>query len=331
MSRLSDNIRLVLVHGMARKPPQEAWLELWRTCLVESLRVEDPALGRRAAADTDLMMPAYWADAVPDHLAELPARVEALNGAVAALVQARRKHKADLHVPATGLTPAQHRNFGPHIIEALHAALVFGPAIRRSHLWELERYHKDSNVADQIRRPLEQTLRRCWDEGVQVVVLAHSLGVAVAYDVLWRFSHRPEPEFSDYRRKKVDLFASMGAPLTEPEVQQVMLSGRALAGRSAVSAAERRLAWLCNVRRWHNYRALGDIVCQHLDMEAQFFSGMRRDLRQHKAADFRDYGGLFNPYREPEGGPNPHKGFGYLVQPKLAKHLAWILRESEAG
>jgi hypothetical protein len=330
MSRLSDKVRLVLVHGMARKPPEEAWLELWRTCLISSLRVEDPALGRRVANDPDLLVSAYWADAVPDHLAELPARVDGLREAVAAMARVRRKHKAGLHVPATGLTPAQHRHFGPHIIEALHAALVFGPSIRRSHLWELERYHKDSNVADHIRRPMEQALRRCWEEGRRVVVLAHSLGVAVAYDVLWRFSHRPEPRFSDYRRHQVDLFVSMGAPLTEPEVQQVMLSGRALAGRSSASAAERRLAWLANVRRWHNYRALGDIVCQHLNMEAEFFSGMRRDLRQSRADDFRDYGGLFNPYREPEGGPNPHKGFGYLVQPKLAKHLARILRESEA-
>ena len=326
MKRLSDDIRLLLVHGMARKPPPDAWLSLWRTCLVENLRVEDAALGRRVAADPDLMIPAYWADAVPDHLAELPGRLKGLGQSVAALAQLRRKHKAGLHVPATGLTPEQHRSFGPQIIEALHAALVFGSAIRNEHGWELERYHKDIGVADRIRLPLEQALRRCWDAGHRVVILSHSLGAAVAYDVLWRFSHRPEPEFSAYRRRKVELLVTMGAPLAEPKVHEIMLSSRALAGRHAETAAERRLAWLSNVRRWHNYRALGDIVCQHLDMETEFFTGMRRDLRQHKADDFRDYRGLFNAFREPEGGPNPHKGFGYLFQPKLAQHLARTLR-----
>ena len=41
--------------------------------------------GRRVANDPDLLVSAYWADAVPDHLAELPARVDGLREAVAAM------------------------------------------------------------------------------------------------------------------------------------------------------------------------------------------------------------------------------------------------------
>ncbi|MGB5210372.1 MAG: hypothetical protein WBO47_10120 [Gammaproteobacteria bacterium] len=327
MKRLSEQVRLILIHGMARKPPEQAWLALWRTCLLENLQVQDPALGRRLADDPELLVSAYWADAVPDHLAELPARVRGLKQSVAALVALRREYKAALHVPAAGLTMAQYRDFAPHIIEALHAALVFGPSIRTGHGWELDRYHRDSGVADRIRRPLEQRLRECWDQGRRVVILAHSLGGAVAYDALWRFAHRPEPEFRNYRKHKVDLLVTMGVPLAEPYVQEIMLSGRALANRAAPLVGQRRQAWLGNLRRWHNYAALGDIVCQDLDMEAQFFAGMRRDLGPYRERDLRDYRGLFNAYREPEGGPNPHKAFGYLNQPKLAQQLSRLLRQ----
>lgn len=331
VKRFSETVRFVLVHGMACKPPESTWLDLWRTCLTENLRVQDPALGRRLAADPELLVSAYWADAVPDHLAEQAARIRNLRQSVEALVNMRRKHKAALHVPAGGLTAEQYRRFAPHIIEALHAALVFGPSIRREHVWELDRYHRDSLVADRIRRPLEQRLRECWDQGRRVVILSHSLGGAVAYDVLWRFAHRPEPEFRNYRTQKVDLLVTMGVPLAEARVQDIMLSGRALANRSAALVGQRRQAWLGNVRRWHNYSALGDIVCQDLDMEAHFFAGMRRDLGGYGADDLRDYRLLFNAYRDPEGGPNPHKAFGYLMQPKLAQQLSRLLQEADTG
>jgi hypothetical protein len=48
---------------------------------------------------------------------------------------------------------------------------------------------------------------------------------------------------------------------------------------------------------------------------------MRADLPDRRPGDFRDYRQLFNPYRDPDGGANPHKAFGYLVQPKLAQQL----------
>ena len=39
----------------------------------------------------------------------------------------------------------------------------------------------------------------------------------------------------------------------------------------------------------------------------------------------KDYTGLYNPFVAPNGSKNPHKLFGYLVQPKLAKELIALL------
>ena len=37
--------------------------------------------------------------------------------------------------------------------------------------------------------------------------------------------------------------------------------------------------------------------------------------------DFRDYRDLYNPYRNEKNELNPHKSYGYLLQPKLAKTM----------
>ena len=38
-------------------------------------------------------------------------------------------------------------------------------------------------------------------------------------------------------------------------------------------------------------------------------------------SDYKDYIKLYNPYLSPKGKENPHKSYGYLVQPKIAKHI----------
>lgn len=332
MSRppLSDRVRIILVHGMAAKPSETEWFEMWRRALVENLSMEAGRLAPRLEEDPDLLVSAYWADAIPDHLPDTPERVRQMRREVERVIAVRRKHGRHLHTPPAGWDAARVRRFGVEAIEALCASLSVGPEAFSQHLWELERYHEDSMIADLIRRPLEDRLRECWEAGRRVIVLSHSLGAAVAYDTLWRFSHRGEPEFSRYRRRKVDLLVTMGTPLADRTIQGVMLSGRSLSQRDASTRANRRRAWMTNVLRWENYSALGDYVCHGLDMEREFFTGMRKDLPHLGKADLRDYRGLFNPYREPDGTPNPHKVFGYLVQPKLADRLCRLLRQVEA-
>lgn len=324
---LSDRVRILLVHGMASKPAEEVWFDLCRQALTANLVMEAGSFAARVQDDRALMMSAYWADAIPDHLPEPPARVREIRQSISDLVAVRRRHGARLHTPATGWTSARARLFGKEVIDALRATITIAAETFEQHRWELERYHTDTVIADRIRRPLEDRLRECWDAGRRVVVLAHSLGTAVAYDTLWRFSHRNEPEFRAYRRKKVELLVTMGTPLANRTIQAVMLSGRWLAERDAPTLTRRRRAWMTNVQRWENYSALGDYVCHGLDMEKEFFEGMLRDLRHLKRSGLRDYRELFNPYRDTDGTPNPHKLFGYLVQPKLASRLCRLLRE----
>jgi hypothetical protein len=326
-SPLSDRVRIVLIHGMASKPAEHVWFDLCRQALLANLVMEADTLGARLENDKALMIPAYWADAIPDHLPDPPDKVRQTRRSITDLMAVRRRYGARLHTPREGWTAARIRLFGKDVIDALRATITIAAETFAQHRWELERYHTDTTIADRIRRPLENRLRECWDAGRRVILVSHSLGSAVAYDALWRFSHRNEPEFRKYRRKKVELLITMGAPLANRIIQTVMLSGRWLAERDAPTLTRRRRAWVTNVRRWENYSALGDYVCHGLDMDKEFFNGMLRDLPHLKRGEMRDYRELFNPYRESDGTPNPHKLFGYLIQPKLASRLCRLLRE----
>ena len=48
---------------------------------------------------------------------------------------------------------------------------------------------------------------------------------------------------------------------------------------------------------------------------------MRKDVRDYKPGALRDYEKLYNPYVNAEGTNNPHKSYGYLIQPKLSQNM----------
>lgn len=321
MTLLSDKLTIIAVHGMASKPPEKRWLGLWRDALIGSITMSDRAIGRRMADDPGLLASAYWADAIPDHLPDPPAAVSADQRSLSALMAVRRKQGAAMHIPREGWGTSQARRFGVAAIDALSESLKVSWELKEAAIAELHGYHSDPTIAERVRRPVEDRLREAWDAGRRVVIIAHSLGTTIAYDVLWRFTHRREPDLIRYRDRVVDLFVTMGSPLGDPAMSDAMLCGAWLRQSGTEAITQRRRAWPHNISRWHNYSALGDIVCHGLNMDSVFFAPMKRDLNGYKADDFRDYRRLFNPYRGPGNHPNPHKDYGYLAQPKLASQL----------
>ena len=87
---------------------------------------------------------------------------------------------------------------------------------------------------------------------------------------------------------------------------------------------ERKRFYPTNLRSWHNYSALGDVICHDSTLEDDFFRGMRKHLRGYGTEDLRDYVKLYNPYRNESGKSNPHKSYGYLIQPKVSYNLRWF-------
>ncbi len=320
MSRTSS-CRIIFVHGLASKPSSDALLGLWRQTLIANVAVDSKSLASDMEADTQLFRSAYWADAVPDHIEDTPAYVTALHKAVDRLIERRREQGSDLHISKAGWVAATVEKFGLSIVDTLARAISVKDNVIDQHLREVRLYNRDQYIADRIRAPLEEQLRQAWGEKRRIIIISHSMGTFISYDVLWRFSHRSEACYKSYHSKAVDLLVTMGSPLGDPTLRSFMLIDRWKGAARAKTKGERRRFYPTNLRAWHNYSAYGDVVCHDATLEDDFFAGMRKQLGGFGRKDLRDYVGLYNPFENPQGQPNPHKSYGYLIQPKLSQKL----------
>lgn len=315
------NARIVFIHGLAAKPPQRRLHELWKRSLLSNIAADTPDLAAELSAEPDLFRSAYWANAVPDHLENTTAAVNRLEQAVGRSIDLRRKVGIELHISKAGWARAKVKKFGMGIVNSLATALSIKDDVIDAHMREVHLYHQDQYVADRIRSPLERELREAWDEGRTVVILSHSMGTFIAYDVLWRFSHRSEAEYRRYRKRDVDLLVTMGSPLGDAALREFMLIDRWKTAPRAGTRTERRRYYPTNILRWHNYSAYGDVVCHDACLADDFFHGMRKHVGGYRSDDLRDYVRLYNPFVGPDGRANPHKSYGYLIQPKLSQKL----------
>jgi hypothetical protein len=328
---VTADTRIVFVHGLASKPPQDALHKLWCKTLIESVRLDSQRLAQDMAKNPNLFHSAYWANAVPDHIEDSGVQVNKLRQAVDSIIGLRIEQGREMHIGKKGWIAAKAKKFGLHVVNALATALTVKDDAIENFMTEINLYQGDQKVADEIRRPLEEELRSAWDDpGIRrLVIISHSMGTFIAYDVLWRFSHRSEQRYRRYRNRKVEHLITMGSPLGDPVLRSFMLIERwkdAPKGSAKKPKVERQRYYPTNVEGWHNYSAHGDVVCHDAKLEDDFFKGFRKHVGDYSKDTLRDYVGLYNPYVNREGKANPHKSYGYLIQPKLSQNMMWFFR-----
>jgi len=232
---------LIHVHGAGLQPPEADWL-----------RVHDALLfAGRARVATDL---AYYADLMtprgdirdpsmavsgtaPDDQAAV------LHPSVAQVGREPAAHAFLLRL-AAAMGPTDHRSRF-----ALPEAMV--PAAVRTFYREVTGYlHGQPTLAEGMRERFRAALRR---HPERVVVLAHSLGSMVAYDVLG------EPEFAG---RDVTLL-TVGSPLGLGPAQDHLQAWR----------GSRPVELPGGVGTWRNFQAEGDPVAHGSDQD-----GLRRDF-----------------------------------------------------
>ena len=90
-----------------------------------------------------------------------------------------------------------------------------------------------------------------------------------------------------------------------------------------------------NIDFWHNYSCLGDVVSHQHNFNKVFFKAMRKLKIFPEKPKFRaiDYANLNNPFEvvthsgnKTKEKRNPHKSYGYLVQPRLGTWLIDFLK-----
>ena len=330
--------RIIMIHGLASKPPEEDFLALWSRCVIENICTADNkflngdkarTLAQQLEQHPEVFMSAYWANATPHHIEDDRDYVAKLSLQVGRVIKERKKTKDEFHVGLDEKFSAFFKDRGLDLVSLLTGALTIKDDVMRAFLRETELYDKDQYIADFMREPLEEALRDAWDDNCDVAILSHSMGTFIAYDVLWRFSHRNMPGFGEYNNKRIQLFVTMGSPLGEKVIRDLLFA------KHHKNKSKRQ--YPTNIDFWHNYACLGDVVSHQHNFEEVFFKPMRKLDIFPETPDYRaiDYANLHNPFEvvTHDGNidsekRNPHKSYGYLVQPRLGTWLADFLSGS---
>lgn len=319
--------RIIMIHGLASKPPEEDLHDLWVKCLIENVRIEDKSLANEMASSQELFDSVYWADATPHHIADDASYVKKLTTQVEKVIEERKQIKDKFHVGYAEKVNDFFKDRGLDLVKMLAGALTVKDDVMKSFLRETELYDRDQYIADKMRDPLEKSLRSAWDNGCNIALLAHSMGTFISYDVLWRFSHRAVHEYKKYRKKRVRLFVTMGSPLGEPVVRDLLFA------KYHKRSGKRQ--YPINIDFWHNYSCLGDVVSHQENFGDVFFTPMRKLGIFPNKPKYRaiDYTKLHNPFEvvthsgnKTREKRNPHKSYGYLVQPRLGTWLCDFLK-----
>ena len=219
-----SNKRIIMIHGLASKPPASSTHELWQRCVVENIRIEDAPLANALDRHSEVFESAYWANATPHHIEDDAGYVRKLRVQVEEVIQERQRIEKRFHVGTREMVGAFFKDRGEDLAKILVSALTVKDDVMKHFLMEAELYDQDQYIADRMRRPLEEALRRAWDDGREIAILSHSMGTFISYDVLWRFSHRMVEGFRDYNQRRVRMFVTMGSPLCDSVIRGILFA-----------------------------------------------------------------------------------------------------------
>ncbi len=179
------------------------------------------------------------------------------------------------------------------------------------HLRDLRRYVSNENdVAENTRRQLKVPLLAAAAAGRPVLLLAHSMGSVIAWDVLWQLSQNPDSDFT------LDLLMTLGSPLGQRYIQRRLL-GRCETGRARYPH---------NIRQWKNFAAVGELTALDRALRRDF--GEMIELKLVRAIE--DYE-VYNWYRD-HGVLNVHAEYGYLANRDTAVHIVeWWRGHKKSG
>lgn len=160
-----------------------------------------------------------------------------------------------------------------------------------------------------VRWRLTKPLARALADGDDILLLSHSLGSIVAWDVLWKYSYYGE--WRAVRNARVNTLVTLGSPLGNSTVKS------RLKGASATSL--RRFP--TNIGEWHNFAAEDDFISQDEtvadDFEEMLAAHLLNGIHDHRIVNLAMRNGR----------SNPHHSVGYLVHPEVAGVVAdWMQR-----
>nr|WP_156780892.1 hypothetical protein [Hyphomonas sp. Mor2] len=257
--------KVILIHGINNeRSTREQIMEKWRSAL--NSEIEGPnTLLKDVVLDC-----AYYADLLANAVNTVEtngSNATGMGGAAQVYSSRSEAELAKLFMARSGLTDAQVRDFhttsnsestsemadGIHkhwvkaIARALESALpTQGRFLARVFLPQASVYLEDAELRTAIKTRVKQQVFEDLDEYESVVVISHSLGTVVGFEILRELS---EPN-------RINLFATMGSPLGIKLVKKKI--------RSPFFRPD-------SVQRWTNFSDPEDFVALHGELNMETF------------------------------------------------------------
>lgn len=304
---------IVGIHGLANKPPKSKLAAWWKTALDEGLEKNLKIQGARYKFEM-----VYWADLLYKHRIHfdenmsfdqlyseepyIPAKKGALRKYEDAWTDLARAKASDLAGMVVDFAKQKFE------IDAL-ANWVLSKTLRDLAFYYDEKRHiQDRNgklrqARQVLMGELDAKLRPL--EGEHVMVIAHSMGSIIAYDVLRDLGRTDLP-------LSVSDFVTIGSPLGLPHVKTNIVQERKHYSKKAPVRTPTIVT-----ERWVNLADRKDPVA--------FDTHLRGDYGPNAAGVRVTDDLVLNDYNGTTGEANHHKSYGYLRTPEMSQCVAKFL------
>ena len=300
------------IHGLGNKPPKNVLQGWWRKAILEGLKeVGHP----RPLLRFELI---YWADL----LNERPLDPNEQDKNHPLFIE-------DPYTPANRSSKQRRRKLSEKILAYLNKQLdrvylnkdfsvnykAITDLIIRHYFKDLDIYYSKTCLdKDNAERPAKDVMRDKLTRVLKkhrkkdVLLIAHSMGSVIAYDVLSLSS----PDI------KVTTLVTIGSPLGLPAVMIKILAEQGLDYRKEWKARTPE-----NIREsWYNFSDVEDKVALEIKLRDDYCENSNHVCPIDEI--------VINNY-EYNGNKNPHKSYGYLRTPQLAQVVLGFLDHGRPG
>lgn len=309
-----------MIHGGGFKPAQEDLAKLWRDALAAGLARDFRKAGGAGMLDGVRLELVYYGDLANARLAELGKcadpvlDLEDRRRDLRRLVEISGKKKfRRMHYEILPGKTALREFVADMAAPLLNLVGLAGRALERTTPVLAAYLANAQGYREACEQRLLDVLAPALARGDDVLLLSHSMGSVVSYDVLWRLSHDASTA-APAASGRVHTWITFGSPLANGYVKRHL--------RGARNDPAQRYPY--KVINWFNVSAEDDFHC-HDKTIADDFAGLLRRQQISQIRDFRIYN-LAVRY----GRSNPHNSQGYLVHPRMTQLVhAWLTHPTE--
>lgn len=191
---------------------------------------------------------------------------------------------------------------GPLHFARLSEAIITQVAPDMEHYWAA-----DTEFGTDLRWRLTEPLAAALGRGEDILIIAHSLGTLITYDVLWKFSYYGE--YQQIAGRKISRLITLGSPLSN-ETVKANLKGAGIGGSRRYPG---------NIQAWDNVAAEDDFISHDQKIANDYKSMLKAGLVE-SLTDHRIYNLAVR-----KGKTNPHHDAGYLIHPLVARLVGgWL-------